>query len=97
MISGTILGFTGLDVCRLALCGASIGQKPGLTEGLTQTFLNAFVDAGVHLLDSAIGYDKRETFIGRFFNHRREEIVISTKVGYRTPDINPDLKPWSNK
>jgi aryl-alcohol dehydrogenase-like predicted oxidoreductase len=43
------------------------------------------VDLGVGLIDTARSYGLSEERIGRHLGHRREELVLSTKVGYGVP------------
>jgi aryl-alcohol dehydrogenase-like predicted oxidoreductase len=54
--------------------------------------LNAVLDAGVNLIDTARGYGLSEERIGRHLAHRRREFVLSTKVGYGIPGV-PDWTP----
>jgi aryl-alcohol dehydrogenase-like predicted oxidoreductase len=89
-----VLGTTGLPVAPLALGGATVGQS-GIPEKDAERFLNAAVDAGVNLIDTSIGYDMSETYIGRFLAGRRDEIVLSSKVGYRSKAMDPSLKSWT--
>ena len=49
--------------------------------------LNAVLDAGVNLIDTARGYGLSEERIGRHIAHRRNDYVLSTKVGYGIPDF----------
>ena len=44
--------------------------------------LNAVLDLGVNLIDTARGYGLSEERIGRHLAHRRQDFVLSTKVGY---------------
>lgn len=43
--------------------------------------LNAVLDAGINLIDTAPAYGVSEARIGQFLAHRRDEFVLSTKVG----------------
>jgi aryl-alcohol dehydrogenase-like predicted oxidoreductase len=44
--------------------------------------LNTVLDNGINLIDTARGYGISEKRIGRHLSHRRDEFVLSTKVGY---------------
>jgi aryl-alcohol dehydrogenase-like predicted oxidoreductase len=44
--------------------------------------LNAVLDLGVNLVDTARGYGLSEERIGRHLAHRRDEFILSTKGGY---------------
>jgi aryl-alcohol dehydrogenase-like predicted oxidoreductase len=43
--------------------------------------LNAVVDNGITLIDTANDYGRSEEYIGRFLLHRRDEFVLATKYG----------------
>ena len=47
--------------------------------------LNSVLDLGVNLIDTARGYGLSEERIGRHIAHRRNDYVLSTKVGYGIP------------
>src|SRR5690606_15281931 len=48
--------------------------------------LNAILDLGINYIDTAPAYGLSEERIGRAIAHRRDEFVISTKVGERFED-----------
>jgi aryl-alcohol dehydrogenase-like predicted oxidoreductase len=77
-------GNTGLTVPILGFGAGGIGE-PSLSESDAGAFLNSVVDLGVGLIDSARSYGLSEERIGRHLGHRREELVLSTKVGYGVP------------
>jgi aryl-alcohol dehydrogenase-like predicted oxidoreductase len=56
-----------------------------VSEAEVERLLNAVLDAGVNLIDTARGYGLSEERIGRHLAHRRQEFVLSTKVGYGIP------------
>jgi aryl-alcohol dehydrogenase-like predicted oxidoreductase len=60
-----------------------------VSEAEAGRLLNAVLDAGVNLIDTARGYGLSEERIGRHLAHRRGEFVLSTKVGYGIPGV-PD-------
>lgn len=81
-------GNTGLVVSALGFGAGNIGD-PAMPESEVSTLLNTALDSGITLLDTARSYGLSEERIGRHLRHRRNEIVISTKVGYGIPGI-PD-------
>src|SRR5690606_2023592 len=58
------------------------GGAPGLDEAEGGQLLNAVPDLGVGLIDTARSYGLSEERIGRHLCGRRDEFVLSTKVGY---------------
>ena len=83
-------GFTGLKVSALGFGAGHIGDYNS-DEKSINTILNTAVDLGINLIDTARGYGASEERIGKFLSHRRNEIILSTKVGY---DI-PGYKNWT--
>lgn len=77
-------GETGLTVSALGFGGGQIGDGD-LSEDEASRLLNAVIDAGITLVDTARGYGLSEERIGRHLSHRRGEFVLSTKVGYNIP------------
>ena len=74
-------GNSGLKVSVLGYGAGQLGTSR-LTEQVANKFLNAVLDVGVTLVDTARGYGLSEERIGKFLSHRRNEFVLSTKVGY---------------
>src|SRR5690242_5287133 len=74
-------GASGLTVSVLGFGAGQIGD-PGLDEAAAGQLLNAAVDLGVTLFDTAPSYGLSEERIGRHLGHRRDGLVLSTKVGY---------------
>lgn len=74
-------GNTGLMVSALGLGAGQIGDAR-LEESAVADLLNTAVDAGITLIDTARGYGLSEERIGRHLAARRDQIVLSTKVGY---------------
>jgi aryl-alcohol dehydrogenase-like predicted oxidoreductase len=60
-----------------------------VSEDEAGRLLNAVLDAGVNLIDTARGYGLSEERIGRHLAHRRQDFLLSTKVGYGIPGL-PD-------
>ena len=81
MISKRAYGKTGLMVSALGLGAAQIGD-PNLEEANVAALLNSAVDAGITLIDTARSYGLSEERIGRHLASRRDDIVLSTKLGY---------------
>jgi aryl-alcohol dehydrogenase-like predicted oxidoreductase len=77
-------GNTGLFVSALGFGAGQIGDAR-LTEREVEVLLNAVLDQGVTLIDTARGYGLSEERIGQYLSRRRHEFVLSTKVGYGIP------------
>jgi len=78
-------GNSGLRVSALGLGAGHIGD-PAMDEKSVGTLLNEAVDMGINLIDTARSYGESENRIGKFLSHRRQEIILSTKVGYTFRD-----------
>ncbi|HEY0140483.1 MAG TPA: aldo/keto reductase [Thermoanaerobaculia bacterium] len=74
-------GSTGLTVSEVGFGAGHIGDG-SMSEDEVGHLLNALVDEGVTLFDTARSYGLSEERIGRHLAHRRGEIVLSTKIGY---------------
>jgi aryl-alcohol dehydrogenase-like predicted oxidoreductase len=83
-------GSSGLVVPILGFGGGHIGGDE-LSESEVETLLGEAVDAGVTFIDTARSYGASEERIGRHLQHRRHELVLSTKGGYGIAGV-PD---WS--
>lgn len=86
-------GATGLLVSRLGFGSGSLGGDE-LSDHEADHFINQVLDAGVNFIDTARGYGKSEERIGQFISHRRNDFVLSTKVGYGiegTEDWTPEI------
>ncbi len=75
------LGETGLEVSVLGFGAGHIGSLD-MSEDHAGWILNAAVDQGINLFDTARGYGLSEERIGRHLSWRRHEIIISSKGGY---------------
>jgi len=88
-------GNTGLNVSPIGFGGAAIwhapGEKGGVEESEVNSLLNAMLDSGVTLIDTAGMYGLSEERLGRAIAHRRNEFILSSKCGYDR-DGNED---WS--
>jgi aryl-alcohol dehydrogenase-like predicted oxidoreductase len=81
MIPKRAYGESGLMVSVLGLGAGQIGDAR-LEEAEVAALLNHAVDAGINLIDTARSYGRSEERIGRHLASRRDDIVISTKIGY---------------
>ncbi len=81
------LGRTGLDVSVLGFGGSEIGFENTPQDTVDQ-LLNAALDAGLNLVDTAAIYPGSEARIGKAIGHRRGEFVLITKCG--NPMSNDD-------
>jgi len=87
-----VMGSTGLEVSRLGLGAFPVGQS-GVSEKEAERLLNGALDASINLIDTARGYGLSEARIGKYLAHRRQDFVLSTKVGY---DID-GYRDWSGE
>jgi aryl-alcohol dehydrogenase-like predicted oxidoreductase len=81
MIPKRPYGKSGLTVSILGLGAAQIGDA-SMDEAEVATLLNFAVDAGINLIDTARSYGQSEERIGHHLAWRRDDILISTKLGY---------------
>lgn len=77
-------GNTGLKVSALGYGAGEIGNY-AISEKESEKILNSVLDLGINLIDTARGYYASEERIGKYISHRRNEFVLSTKVGYDIP------------
>ncbi|MEM7680317.1 MAG: aldo/keto reductase [Planctomycetota bacterium] len=88
------LGREGPPVAPIAYGAVKIGRNQGLklspfelpTEAQASQLLNGLLDVGVNLIDTAPAYGLSEQRIGAAIAHRRDDFVLSTKVGERFED-----------
>jgi aryl-alcohol dehydrogenase-like predicted oxidoreductase len=78
------------SVSRLGFGSFKIGRNQGIkypsnyslpTDAEVAMLLNGILDLGCNLIDTAPAYGVSEERIGRAIGHRRDEYVLSTKVG----------------
>lgn len=74
-------GTTNLKVSALGFGAGEIGDF-AVDDKTVEIILNSALDLGINLIDTARGYFASEERIGKFISHRRNEFVLSTKVGY---------------
>ncbi|HEX6986348.1 MAG TPA: aldo/keto reductase [Planctomycetaceae bacterium] len=84
-------GKTGLDVSVLGFGGAEIGYQ-GVDQETATRLLNAALDAGLNVIDTAECYVDSEELIGNAVSGRRGEFLLFTKTGHADGYANPD---WS--
>ena len=77
-----LLGRTGLEVTQLGF-GAGERGLPDSADYDDQAgaVLNAALDAGINLVDTAPDYGASEGRVGRYVGHRRDEFFLATKCG----------------
>lgn len=89
-----ILGKTGLEISVLGFGGAEIGFDSKVTQANVNELLNAALDAGLNLVDTAAAYHQSETMIGEAVGMRRKDFVLLTKCGALDGFTRED---WSKK
>ncbi len=80
-------GANGFKVSALGFGGGHIGGNE-ISDNDSGRLLNFALDKGINLFDTARGYGLSEERIGKYLSHRRNEIILSTKVGYDIPGFN---------
>jgi aryl-alcohol dehydrogenase-like predicted oxidoreductase len=81
------LGTTGLTVSEVGLGAGPLGGDD-IDDATAIALVMAAVDRGVTLIDSAPSYGRSETRLGIALSGlRREQVVLSTKLGYGVPEI----------
>ncbi len=83
------LGSSGLAVSRVGLGCNNFGRRLDLDA--TKAVIDAALDAGVTLLDTADVYGESETLLGQALQGRRDEVLLTTKFGHDLQGANgPD-------
>ena len=88
MIEKRPFGNTGLQTTLLGFGAGQIGDAK-MPDAQVESLLNEVLNLGINLIDTARGYGLSEERIGRFLAHRRDEFILSTKVGYSVDGL-PD-------
>ena len=78
------LGKTGLRVSTIGFGGSEIGYQD-IGQKTVDRILNAALDAGINVVDTAECYAGSEELIGRSIGKRRNEVVLMTKCGHAPP------------
>lgn len=86
-----LFGKTGLEVSVLGFGGAEIGFQ-GVDQSAATELLNAALDSGVNVIDTAECYANSEELIGNGIAERRDEFHLFTKTGHADGYAKPD---WS--
>lgn len=74
-------GTTGLSVSALGLGAGAVGDL-SISDNDAMRVVHAALDHGVTLIDTARSYGASEDRIARAIEGRRNEVILSTKVGY---------------
>jgi aryl-alcohol dehydrogenase-like predicted oxidoreductase len=88
------LGKTGIKLSALGLGTSEIGYE-SVTQRQINELINAALDAGLNVIDTAACYGDAEEIVGRAVSHRRADYYILTKCGHgagiRLADWSPAL------
>ena len=87
-------GKTRFQVSPLGFGAAPIGYLKTEQDRIA-TILNALLDSGVNVIDTAASYPGSEESIGNSVAHRRKEYVLISKCGQSFPDLPGEA--WSEK
>ncbi|GAA0408455.1 aldo/keto reductase [Microbispora corallina] len=82
------LGDSGLVVSALGLGANNFGRRIDLDA--TRAVVDAALDLGVTLIDTADIYGESETYLGEVLKGRRDQVVLATKFG---GDVQGDNGP----
>ncbi len=83
-----------MEVSVLGFGGAEIGFDNSQTQENVNELLNAALDAGLNVIDTAAAYNTSEKFIGNAVSKRRKEFYLLTKCGALDNFTRSD---WSKK
>jgi len=77
------LGATGVEVSTLALGAMNFGALGGTTQDEVTAIVDAAVDGGINLIDTADFYGRGESeeMVGRAIAGRRDDVVLASKAG----------------
>lgn len=87
------LGRTDMQVSVLGFGGSEIGYQNVTQDGVTE-MLNAALDAGLNVIDTASAYQESERLIGNAVRNRRDDFYLFTKCGATDGFTRSD---WSKK
>ena len=73
------LGNSGLAVSVVGLGTNNFGMKLDLDE--SRAVLDAAIDAGITLIDTADSYGESEARLGQLLEGRRDDVILATKFG----------------
>jgi len=80
-------GRSGLHVSALGLGAGQIGQGY-VTTSHAGRVIDAALDAGITLIDTARGYGTSERYLGELLGPRRDRVVLSSKGGYGVDGVD---------
>lgn len=86
-------GKTDMTVAVLGFGGAEIGYE-AVEQGRVDELLNAALDSGLDVVDTAECYRASEELIGKAIGHRRKDYRLFTKCGHAT-DVAGAGKEWT--
>ncbi|MEV8456369.1 aldo/keto reductase [Streptomyces sp. NPDC052095] len=75
------MGTSGLQVSAVGLGCNELGRSVGLED--SREVIDAALDSGITLFDTADVYGESESFLGKCFEGRREHVVLATKFGHQ--------------
>lgn len=87
------LGNTGLIVSRLAFGAMTFGQGTGVMAAVSkighseaEALVQRSLDGGINFFDTADAYaqGQSEVMLGKALGQRRKDVVVSTKIGFRS-------------
>jgi aryl-alcohol dehydrogenase-like predicted oxidoreductase len=87
-----VLGKTGLKVSALGFGGSETGYG-GVSIKAVEKILNAALDQGLNVIDTAECYGDGENQIGRAVGGRRKDFVLLTKCGHAEGLAGRDWSP----
>lgn len=85
------LGTSDLAVSIVGLGAGELGRDE-LGEREAERLLRGALDLGVNLIDAAPSYGSAEARLGRYLAACRDQVVLSTKLGYGVAGV-PDWRP----
>ncbi|MFC4453769.1 aldo/keto reductase [Deinococcus sonorensis] len=74
------LGRTGITVSTLSLGAMNFGQIGRTTPAEATAMVDAALDAGINLIDTADAYRDSELLVGQAIAGRRDDIILATKA-----------------
>ena len=89
-------GKTGLNVAVLGFGGSEIGFER-TDDATVSKLLNAALDAGLNVVDTAECYVNSEEQIARAIGHRRKDFHLFTKVGHWIPEGKDESWGWTRE
>jgi aryl-alcohol dehydrogenase-like predicted oxidoreductase len=75
------LGRTGINVSTYGLGTLMYATRMGNDPDESTRIIHKAIDAGINLIDSADAYGDSEEVVGKALKGRRDEVVLTTKVG----------------